>query len=108
MSYQAPTYEQPVAEKGQTSKVWYRFFQALYQGASPAAESTITVGASPFVYTAPAKGFMIVRGGTVSSLQFTRTVTNVTGLTSGLFILNQGDQLTVTYTGLPVLVWVPT
>jgi hypothetical protein len=32
----------------------------------------------------------------------------VTGQTAGLFPLNQGDTLTVSYTGLPSLTWVPT
>jgi hypothetical protein len=102
-----PAYEQPLTKSGSTQSVWYRFFQGLYQGTPPAAEMTVSVTASPFVYTATQKGFMIVRAGTVSAIQFTRTVTTLTGLTAGLFPLSQGDQLTVTYTGLPTLVFVP-
>jgi hypothetical protein len=109
VSYQGcPTYDQSVLSKGATNKVWYRFWQGLYQGTPPAAESTLAVGASPFSYTAPVKGFVIVKGGTVSSITFTRSVTTVTGQTAGIFPLNQGDTLTVSYTGLPSLTWVPT
>jgi hypothetical protein len=102
-----PTYEQPIQSGKNTSAVWYRFFQGVFLGTPPSSEITITAGASPYTYTAPAKGFLIVRGGTVSAIQFTRTVTTLTGQTAGLFPLSQGDQLTVTYSGLPTLVWVP-
>jgi hypothetical protein len=88
--------------------VWYRFFQGLYQGTPPSAESTLVVGASPWTYTAPVKGFVILKGGTVSAVTFTRSVTTVTGQTAGIFPMNQGDMLTVTYSGLPSMVWVPT
>jgi hypothetical protein len=108
MSYQsAPSYEQPLTSKGQTSQSWYRFFQGIYLGTPPSAETVITVGISPFAYLAPAKGFMIVSGGTVSAIQFTRAQTTLTNQTSGIFPLSQGDTLTVTYSGLPSMVWVP-
>jgi hypothetical protein len=108
MSLQSlPTYEQSLTEKGQTSKVWYRFWSAIYQGTPPANESTLTLNTSPFSYTAQVKGFVLIRGGTVSSVQVTRSVTTLTGLTSGYFPLNQGDVLTITYSGLPSVTWYP-
>jgi hypothetical protein len=110
LSYSSqPTYEQPLVIKGQTSSVWYRYFTSLYKGTPPSSESTIAIGASPFPYQAPAKGFMIIRGGSVSAVQFTRAVTTLTGQTQGVFPLAQGDTLTITYTGGgPTLTWVPT
>jgi hypothetical protein len=52
---------------------------------------------------------MIIRGGSVSAVQFTRSVTTLTGQTQGVFPLAQGDTLTITYTGGgPTLTWVPT
>jgi hypothetical protein len=108
MAYQTvPTYEQALHKQGQTSSVWYRFFQGSYQGVPPSAEVTVAVGGSPFMYTAPVKGFVILTGGTVTAVQFTRAQTTLTGQTSGLFPLNQGDILTVTYSGLPTMVFVP-
>lgn len=107
MSFQTcPTYDQPLTKGGQTQSVWYRFFQGTFLGTPPAAEVTLTPGASPYAFTAPQKGFMIVRGGTVSAVQFTRSTTTLTGQTSGIFPLSQGDILTVTYTGLPTMVFV--
>lgn len=107
MSYVVPQYEQPFVVKGQTSTPWYRFMQNLWIGVPPSNETTVTVGGSPFSYTSPSRGYVILRGGTVSSVQFTRSVTTLTGQTSGIFPLNQGDVLTVTYTGLPNMTFVP-
>lgn len=108
MSYQScPTYEQALVIKGQTSSVWYRFFQAVYKGTPPSSESALTVGASPFAFTAPSRGFIMLSGGTVSAVQFTRAQTTLTGQTSGIFPISQGDTLTVTYSGLPSMVFVP-
>ena len=102
-----PTNEQPLSVKGQTSSVWYRFLQGIFSGQPSASESSVSVGASPFSFTAPSGGFIILRGGTVSSVQFTRANTTLTGQTSGIFPLSQGDVLTVTYSGLPSMVFVP-
>jgi hypothetical protein len=104
----APTYETPLTTGGKTHTVWYRFFQNSYKGVPPSSESILALEASPFAYQAPAKGFLIVRGGSVSAIQFTRVTTTLTGQTQGVFPLSQGDTLTITYTGGgPTLTWVP-
>jgi len=106
--YQAqPTYDQPLTIKGQTATVWYRFFSALYQGQPSAAEVALAVGISPFSYLAPTRGNVLINGGTVSAVQITRSLTTLTGLTSGFFPLSNGDTLTVTYSGLPTMTWYP-
>jgi hypothetical protein len=102
-----PTYEQPLITKGQISTSWFRFFSSLFTGQPSGAEKTITVGISPFTYLAPVAGTMLISGGTVSAIQLTRSVTTLTGLTAGLFPLANGDQLTVTFTGLPTMTWYP-
>jgi len=106
--YSLPTYDQALTKSGQTAQAWYRFFTALYQGTPPANEKTLTLGASPYAYQAPVKGFVILSGGSVSAVQFTRSVTTLTNQTSGIFPLNQGDTLTITYASLPSMTWVPT
>lgn len=109
MSYlSAPTYEQPIVKAGQTHTAWYRFFTGLYKGTPAAAEGALVLGASPYAYTAPAKGFLIIRGGTVSAVEFTRSQTTLTGQTQGIFPMAQGDTLTITYSVLPTVTWVPT
>ena len=88
--------------------MWYKFFSALYKGTPPSAETALVVGISPWSYSAPAKGFVIIRGGTVSAVTFSRSMTTLTGQTAGIFPLAQGDVLTVSYSGLPTMTWVPT
>jgi hypothetical protein len=103
-----PTFTRPVLEKGgSTSTPWYRFLQSLHSGAPASAEGPITVGGSPFAYSAPTAGAVLVSGGTVTAIQITRSSVTLTGLTSGLFPLAQGDILTVTYSGLPTMTWYP-
>jgi hypothetical protein len=68
----------------------------------------LTPAASPWAYQAPAKGFVIIRGGTVTGVQFGRAQTTLTGQTQGIFPLSQGDTLTITYSVVPNVVWVPT
>jgi hypothetical protein len=102
-----PTYDQPLTTKGQTAASWYRFFNSLFQGQPSGAEMSVTVGISPFAYLAPSGGTMLIHGGTVTAIQLTRSATTLTGLTSGLFPLAKGDILTVTYSGLPTMVWYP-
>lgn len=103
----APTYDTPLTTKGQTHTAWYRFFQGIYKGSPPSSESTLVLGASPWSYQAPSAGFVIIRGGTVSAVQFTRSVTTLTGQTQGVFPMSQGDTITITYSVLPTATWVP-
>jgi hypothetical protein len=104
-----PTYEQPLVVGNNTSSAWYRYLQQSELGTPPAAENAVTPTGSPYTYTAPRKGFLIVQGGTVSAIAFSRSGTfyNV-GQTSGTFTLDQNDQLQITYSVAPTLIWVPT
>jgi hypothetical protein len=67
-------------------------------------------GVSPYTYSAPVRGSVIVNGGTVSAIAFSRDgVTFYTvGQTAGMFLLNAADQLRITYTVLPTVTFVPT
>ena len=102
-----PTYEQPLQEGENLSSTWYRWMNDTEIGTPTSAEAAITVGPSPFTYQATKKGFVIVTGGTVSNIQFTRTGTYSTGQTQGSFPLSLSDQLTVTYSGAPTMTFVP-
>jgi hypothetical protein len=104
-----PTYTQAWTPGSKNDSTWYRYFQANETGEPPALESVIAVGASTFSFTAPRKGFVIIQGGTVSLVQFNRSGTNIaTGATNGLFPVAQNDILRVTYSGKPVMTFVPT
>lgn len=102
-----PTYETPLQLEGRNVAVWYRFFQGVWNGTPPQTEQGLTVTASPFSYVAPRKGFVILTGGTVSAVSFTRTATYPTGQTAGIFPVSQGDTLNVTYSVKPTLTFVP-
>ncbi len=104
-----PQYPQPIADKsGTTNKAWYQFFQSVWNGIPPTSESTVTVTSSPFTYTAPRGGFVIVQGGTVSLVQWRRgTVNHTTGATQGPFPVSSGDALVITYSGTPNVTFVP-
>ena len=106
---QAPTYDSPLIRENQTNSVWYRYLQANETGVPPSGESAVTVTASPFTYTAPRKGFLIVSGGTVSAIAFARLGPFYgTGQTTGTFTLALNDQLKITYSGKPTVTFVPT
>src|SRR3954468_3899620 len=105
-----PNYPVPLEKDGKTGKDWYFFWTGLYNGLPPAAEVAVTVGVSPYTYSAAVRGSLIVSGGTVSAIAFSRdgvTFYNV-GQTSGMFLLNAADQLRITYTVLPTVTFVPT
>lgn len=105
-----PTFDQAVQEKGVTSKVWFFFWQALWNGIAPSAESAVALSTSPFTFTAPRGGFLIVQGGTVSFVSFSRdgSTFHNTGQTQGIFPVSKQDQIVITYSVAPTLTFVPT
>lgn len=102
-----PSSAQPIADgQGKPNTIWMRFFNALV--APPATIAAVTVGATPFSYTAGGPGTLSVTGGTVSSITLRRnTVTMATGLTSGLIPMANRDIVTIAYSGLPTVNFVP-
>lgn len=103
-----PTFDQPLVDRNTTSKVWYFFFKSLYTGASPGPEGPVTLTGSPFTYSATQRGFLIVQGGTVSLVQFSRGSTNyTTGQTQGCFPVSAGDRLIINYSVAPTVTFVP-
>lgn len=75
------------------------------------AASSITVTASPFTYTnqTGVTADVIVSGGTVSQIEFSRDGTTFfgVGVTNGMFMLSPYDWLRVTYTAAPTMTLVP-
>lgn len=86
-------------------------------GNASGLDQTITVTGSPFLYTNTTNAPQIVRvtGGTVSAIAAGMTTgiasplyTTITGRTGGLFMVEPGCSLRVTYTVAPTMTWVPT
>ncbi|MFZ9585585.1 MAG: right-handed parallel beta-helix repeat-containing protein [Pseudohongiellaceae bacterium] len=70
-------------------------------GYNPVGSTSITVGASPYTYTAsPCPETVYVSGGTVSQISHNSTAT---GLTAGTFQLGPNENIVVTYTVLPTM-----
>ena len=109
MSSALPTFGEALSNKGTTSRTWYKFWSDVWKGEHPASTMTVTPTASPFSFQANWRGFMIIQGGTVSLIQFSRDgVTNInTGITSGCVPLSFGDLVIVTYSSAPTMTWVP-
>lgn len=64
----------------------------------------VALGASPFDYKAPATGYVIVAGGTVSALAYGRDGTFTTiGVVAGIIPISRGDTLRITYTVVPTV-----
>ena len=82
-------------------------------GRNPAnTVANIVVGSSPFTYqnTGDFDATVIVAGGTVSAVQFSRdgaAFYTVASATNAMVTLNPGDSVRVTYTVLPTLTLVP-
>lgn len=103
---------QRVGEQVLVQKDWYLFFTNLYNAVTeglPQPEEAVTVTASPMTYTAVIRGQALVRGGTVSLIEFSRNGTNwySTGATAGFVQMDRGDQLRVTYSVTPNIVYFP-
>lgn len=105
-----PNYPVPLLTGGRTNASWYFFWNGLYLGLPPAAEAAVVVGVSPYIYSPIRKGSLIVSGGTVSAIDFSRDGTTFysAGQTAGMFTLNAADQLRITYTVTPTVTFVPT
>ena len=73
--------------------------------------SSVTPGASPYTYqnTSGRPGDMIVSGGTVSDIAFSRDDATFygVGVVSGVFPLSAYDFLRVTYTVAPTMTFIP-
>lgn len=105
-----PNYPVTLTVNGQTTKDWYFFWAGLWRGLAPEAEAAVTLTGSPFTYSAPRGGFVIVNGGTVTAIEFSRDGTNFynTGETAGVFPVCAVDRLRITYAVAPTVTFVPT
>lgn len=100
--------------QGGTSGQYYHLTSAQLASAnfrSSANPTAITVTASPFKYQ-NLSGFdqsVIVNGGTVTQLEFSRDNVNfyTLGVIAGMVTLSKGDYLRTTYTVIPTMTAVP-
>jgi hypothetical protein len=106
-----PQYPEPLGQGGNTSMNWYRFWAGLFRGLPPENVTDVGLTGSPYVYSAARRGSLIVNGGTVSNISFSRdggTTYYTVGTTAGMFLLNAADLLKITYAAPPTVTFVPT
>lgn len=105
----APTYNEALVTKGSTTRDWYSCWTGLVNGQPTGLPSPVVPASSPYTYKATQGGTLIIQGGTVSMVSFSRDgVTNFNaGQTQGMFPLSQGDLLIITYSAAPNLTFVP-
>ena len=104
-----PTYQEPIETNEVTTRGWYSFWAGLFSGQPTAPVSAISVGASPFSYTATVGGSVVINAGTVSQVQVSRDGLTffTTGMTTGMFPVSQGDILKVTWSVVPTMTLIP-
>lgn len=69
---------------------------------------SVSVGTSPHAWTAPAKGKLILSGGTVSAVTLTHLGgPAITVPTAGIIPVEAGDIVTITHTVAPTAVFIP-
>lgn len=66
----------------------------------------LTVGASPYSFQAPSAGTVVVNGGTVTGLDFTRDGATLIAFPSGVVPVSAGDTVIVTYAVLPTMTFI--
>lgn len=111
--FQMPRSQQTVlGPGGLMDKDWYRFLVSLYNAVTaglPQPVELLTLGASPFDYTAVIRGQLNIAGGTVSAVALSRDGTTFysAGLTAGFVQMDAGDIARVTYSVAPTLTYFP-
>lgn len=84
-----------------------KFLEALQSGPLEDAD-VVTVGASPFTYLAERDGTLVVRGGTVSQIEYLRNSGSINlGVIAGPIPVLMADAITITYTVLPTVTFLP-
>jgi hypothetical protein len=86
-------------------QAWQSWFQQFTQ--APSAAVSLVVGTSPFNYSAKESGQIAVIGGIVSAIALIRGTVNIDVTGEKLILVAIKDIVRVTYTGLPVIQFLP-
>ena len=94
-------------DAGLPHETWYQFFIRLAQLSAERPIEAISVGVSPFVFTARTIGHVFITGGTVSARSLGRSGVAL-AVPSDIFIpVAANDTVTVTYSVLPTMTFIP-
>jgi hypothetical protein len=91
---------------GHIAPAWHRFLQKI--APNPQAVQAQTLKHSPYVFTAPSNGSLVVSGGAVSKITLTRGRVAVdVGQTSGHLPASLGDVFSISYSSAPLVHFLP-
>lgn len=94
-------------DSGAPNDTWYQFWVRLAQLSAERPIEAVSLGVSPYVYTARTIGHVFVTGGTVASITLERSSVTL-ACPSGVFIpVAANDTVTVDYSVLPTMTFVP-
>lgn len=94
-------------ESGTANDTWYQFFVRLAQLSAERPFDPVSLGASPFVYTARTIGHLFITGGTVSAISLVRSGIAVACPSNTFIPMAANDSVTVTYSVLPTMTFIP-
>ena len=94
-------------ESGKWSDIWYRFLVRLAQLSAEQPFEPISLGASPFTYTARTIGHIFITGGTVSARSLVRSGASLAVPSDTFIPVAANDMVTVTYSVLPTMTFIP-
>jgi hypothetical protein len=97
-----PSGTSPVLEGEVFSPPWYRFFSDLIGGPDP-IKPVVATG-SPFIFSAPRRGFLQITGGVSLGVTITRGRVSISaGILTGFIPVSAGDAIRITYSSTPTL-----
>lgn len=107
-----PPDNQLVDGRGVIATNWWRFLlnvsnQAM--GTNQTIPATVTIGASPYIFTTPAQGTLLVSGGPVTLIEYSKDGTTwyPTGVTQGQIQMVPNDHVRIAYMNAPTLTFFP-
>lgn len=109
--FNMPQPQTPIIALGSLpQKDWFLAFTYFYLAAVeglPQPEVALTPGASPYAYQAVIRGQLLISGGTVTAIEFSRDGTTyyTLGVTSGFVQMDAFDYVRITYAVAPTLTY---
>jgi hypothetical protein len=103
----SPTLPMSDPKTGKMASIWYQWVARISQLTAERPFAVVTVGASPFTFTASTIGHIILQGGTVSSIVLERSGVQINCQENQFVPMAANDTVTLAYSVAPVMIFVP-
>jgi hypothetical protein len=84
-------------------KMAFAVNELVSRSETPLDTTSVTVGASPFTYTAARDGFVSITGGAVTGISYSRQGVSFSVGLSGVVPVKKGDAVVITYSSTPTV-----